>query len=156
MGLDMFLYRTAKVDGMTLEDYEIYAHINLKVDEENPMPEPMQKYCKPYEFLENYLRPFEEFAYWRKFNALHNWFVQNIQDGEDECQLSRFITKADIQKLLEDLLEEKLEPVQGLFFGSTAKDAYYKSDCQRTIEIVERILKEVDFDKEVLMYQSSW
>ena len=28
----------------------------------------------------------EEVAYWRKFNALHNWFVQNCQDGVDECQ----------------------------------------------------------------------
>lgn len=28
----------------------------------------------------------EEVAYWRKFNALHAWFVNNCGDGEDECQ----------------------------------------------------------------------
>lgn len=27
----------------------------------------------------------EDVAYWRKANAIHNWFVQNVQDGEDNC-----------------------------------------------------------------------
>lgn len=27
-----------------------------------------------------------EAAYWRKANAVHNWFVQNVQDGEDDCK----------------------------------------------------------------------
>ena len=27
-------------------------------------------------------------GYWRKANAIHNWFVQNVQDGRDECQKS--------------------------------------------------------------------
>ena len=25
-------------------------------------------------------------AYWRKANAIHKWFVDNVQDGEDNCQ----------------------------------------------------------------------
>lgn len=24
-------------------------------------------------------------AYWRKANAIHRWFVENVQDGEDDC-----------------------------------------------------------------------
>ena len=27
-------------------------------------------------------------GYWRKANAIHNWFVQNVQDNRDECQKS--------------------------------------------------------------------
>ncbi len=27
-------------------------------------------------------------GYWRKANAIHNWFVQHVQDGKDECQLA--------------------------------------------------------------------
>lgn len=23
--------------------------------------------------------------YWRKANAIHNWFVQNVQSGNDDC-----------------------------------------------------------------------
>src|SRR4051812_12932609 len=25
-------------------------------------------------------------AYWRKANQIHNWFVENVGGGEDECQ----------------------------------------------------------------------
>lgn len=25
-------------------------------------------------------------AYWRKANAIHKWFVDNVQDGEDDCK----------------------------------------------------------------------
>jgi hypothetical protein len=27
----------------------------------------------------------EEVAYWRKANSVHKWFVDNVQDGEDNC-----------------------------------------------------------------------
>jgi len=27
----------------------------------------------------------EEIIYWRKANAIHAWFVKNVQDGEDDC-----------------------------------------------------------------------
>jgi len=27
----------------------------------------------------------ERIAYWRKANAIHGWFVRNVQDGEDDC-----------------------------------------------------------------------
>jgi len=27
----------------------------------------------------------EEAIYWRKANAIHNWFVNNVQDGIDDC-----------------------------------------------------------------------
>jgi len=28
----------------------------------------------------------EEVGYWRKANQIHNWFVENVQNGIDECQ----------------------------------------------------------------------
>ncbi len=28
----------------------------------------------------------EEVAYWRKANQIHEWFVQNAQDGTDDCR----------------------------------------------------------------------
>lgn len=27
-----------------------------------------------------------DIGYWRKANAIHNWFVENVQEGEDNCQ----------------------------------------------------------------------
>jgi hypothetical protein len=29
-------------------------------------------------------------AYWRKANQIHRWFVENIQDGEDDCKSYEF------------------------------------------------------------------
>lgn len=33
-------------------------------------------------------------AYWRKANAIHKWFVDNVQGGKDECQRSYVPRKA--------------------------------------------------------------
>lgn len=37
-------------------------------------------------------------AYWRKANAIHNWFVENVQDGRDECQRS-YVTREQLREL---------------------------------------------------------
>jgi hypothetical protein len=48
----------------------------------------------------------EEIAEWRKFNALHNWFVQNVQDGVDNCG-EYYVNRDDLKKLLEILKKVK-------------------------------------------------
>ena len=39
-------------------------------------------------------------GYWRKANAVHNWFVDNVQDGNDGCK-HYWVSKEDLQKLLD-------------------------------------------------------
>jgi len=41
---------------------------------------------KPVEFNHPVTYLTFEAAYWRKANAIHKWFVDNCQDGRDECQ----------------------------------------------------------------------
>ena len=42
----------------------------------------------------------KELIYWRKANQIHNWFVQNCQNGVDDC--GRYvITISDLKKLQE-------------------------------------------------------
>ena len=36
---------------------------------------------------------------WRKANHIHNWFVQNVQDGNDNCELYE-VTKEKLEELL--------------------------------------------------------
>jgi len=54
-----------------------------------------------------------EIGYWRKANAIHKWFVDNVQEGEDDCGDYRVskdqLTKLhDVcQKLLTELKTEK-------------------------------------------------
>jgi hypothetical protein len=38
-------------------------------------------------------------AYWRKANAIHKWFVDNVQDGKDDCQTS-YAPKEKLEELL--------------------------------------------------------
>jgi hypothetical protein len=47
----------------------------------------------------------EQVAYWRKFNALHNWFVNECGDGEDRCQ--EIYIGDRLPELLETLLKVK-------------------------------------------------
>lgn len=41
----------------------------------------------------------EEVGYWRKANQIHNWFVENIADGVDNCQKID-VTIAQLKDLL--------------------------------------------------------
>lgn len=43
----------------------------------------------------------EHVGYWRKANAIHKWFVEHIQDGEDDCDYHREVTMDDLMDLQE-------------------------------------------------------
>ena len=101
-------------------------------------------------------------GYWRKANHIHQWFVDNVQDGRDECQEAYFPRevleklKADCEIVLESpaLAPEVLPVQEGFFFGSTEYDEYYFEDIKDTVKIIDRVLQmpeEWDF-----VYQSSW
>jgi len=105
-----------------------------------------------------------EIAYWRKANAIHNWFVTNVQEGKDKCQksyvsLDQLTELHDLcNKVLDDIsLAPTLLPSQkGFFFGSYEYDEYYERDLQRTVEKLNRILTNPDAKKWWISYQASW
>lgn len=102
--------------------------------------------------------------YWRKANAIHNWFVENVQDGEDNCA-PYYVSRENIEQLINDIatvLEnrgkaEKILPTgSGFFFGSTEYDSYYFEELERTLAellalIINPLLDGFDFE-----YRSSW
>ena len=103
-----------------------------------------------------------ELAYWRKFNALHAWFVRNVQDDVDNCgdyvvsqtKLSELI---EVLKKLQQTKDTSLLPTQsGFFFGSTQYDEWYWNRVNSTIDILSEILATFDFENEELLYTSSW
>ena len=100
-------------------------------------------------------------GYWRKANQIHNWFVENVQDGEDNCG-SYYVTRQQLEQLKatclevlahKSLAEDLLPTGAGFFFGSTTYDEYYYGDLEETIKIINRCL-ESKFDG--FEYQSSW
>lgn len=119
----------------------------------------------PYEFCDGY-SIMKEIGYWRKANEIHNWFVNNVQMGVDECQLS-IVTKEKLEELLSvckevneeldvDVAKELLPTQSGFFFGGTDYNEWYYADIEKTIYIIENVLSNTNFEKEVVFYQSSW
>jgi hypothetical protein len=102
-----------------------------------------------------------EVGYWRKFNALHLWFVKDCQNGIDDCGFWE-VTKEKLQEIYGILRvsivdkEPGIVPGSGFFFGSTdVNDDYWKS-CENAMVIFSKLLEETDFDKQKLVYHASW
>lgn len=108
-----------------------------------------------------------EVAYWRKANAIHGWFVHNIQDGKDDCSKYYVPLGAlkDLLALCEGILEgaidpDELEPVGGFFFGPTDDDDWYEECLKLTVEQLKPLIEWFDGDETRkawdLHYQASW
>lgn len=41
----------------------------------------------------------EQVGYWRKANAIHNWFVEHVQEGKDDCK-SYYVSREKLVELL--------------------------------------------------------
>lgn len=56
----------------------------------------------------------EQVAYWRKANAIHQWFVREVQEGRDECQES-YVSHEQLRELVSlcKKVLDALETVEG-------------------------------------------
>jgi hypothetical protein len=160
MGLDMYLSKKTYVKNWDHYSPEEVNEITVK---KGGQPHPDIK-------AERVSYIVEQVGYWRKFNALHQWFVDNCQNGVDECQES-YVSEEQLKELLEEVLipiheafksgdidnanqiAQDLLPTQGgFFFGGLEYNEYYFKDIENTIEILKGLVEEGgDF-----YYQSSW
>ena len=104
----------------------------------------------------------EEVGYWRKANQIHQWFVDNVQGGVDDCR-DAYVERDKLQELLnickivsidKDKAEQLLPTASGFFFGGTEYDEWYYQDIQSTIDILEEALSDEEADH--FEYHSSW
>jgi len=106
-----------------------------------------------------------EAMYWRKANAIHRWFVENAQGGEDNCE-RYYVSREQLLKLrdlcanlctqkVEALAEDSLPTTDGFFFGSTEYDEWYWNDIENTVVGLDKAL-ETFGDGWHFHYQSSW
>jgi DNA primase len=108
-----------------------------------------------------------EAMYWRKANAIHKWFVDNVQDGVDECQ-EHDVSVEDLQTLValckevlanrenEERVLELMPPQDGFFFGSTEISDYFWEEVERTISELEALLSTEGIENWYFTYRSSW
>lgn len=89
-------------------------------------------------------------GYWRKANHIHGWFVNNVQDGEDNCREYEVSREqlAELRSLCQQVLDnhdlaEELLPVQeGFFFGSDTYDEWYFLQTKYTLDLIDKLLDE--------------
>jgi hypothetical protein len=78
MGLDMYLSKRHYVKNWDHDGPEKHIDITVKIGGKK---HPLINTSKITYII-------EEVAYWRKANQVHQWFVDNVQDGVDDCQES--------------------------------------------------------------------
>lgn len=149
MGLDMYLYAKRYLPDWSKEGKQ------LQSDIADLLPELAGTNIKPKEIK-------VEVGYWRKANQIHGWFVDNVQEGKDDCQpywVER-ISLIDLRALCQSVIDnpslaEKVLPCRaGFFFGGEGYGEWYMNDLKETVAIIDEALKLSD-DWE-FEYLSSW
>jgi hypothetical protein len=152
MGLDMYLNAKRYVSEFSPKDTELRAELDKLTE------------------LTNGLRINEvtvEVMYWRKANAIHKWFVDNVQGGVDNCgeyrvSINQLRTLADLcQEVVTNKKPELLPTANGFFFGAVDYDEYYYADLMDTADRLNELLNDkniVDgqYSTYDFVYQSSW
>ena len=146
MGLDMYLYGTKtfsaydkQIGNEPVTRTTEFQSLLIETNFENaPIDDTLQSsYTVDYPL-----------AYWCKTNAVHNWFVQNVQNGVDDCD--RYYVSAEQLVQLSDLVNNALErpdiagtylpTVSGCFFGGLEYDDWYFDKLRYTKKRLDSIL----------------
>ena len=104
--------------------------------------------------------------YWRKENAIHQWFIDNCADGIDDCR-PVYVTRDHLKQLLEkityvlynrDEAPEELPTQGGFFFGATEYNDWYWEGLERTQKELSTLLKRTEGEEDSIafIYEASW
>lgn len=99
---------------------------------------------------------------WRKFNALHKWFCDNVNNGEEINCEEKYVSREKLEELLSLLdaamidrehPEDYLPTSGGFFFGSTEYDERYWRKLEETRNVIARFLC---FNDDTEFYYNAW
>ena len=104
--------------------------------------------------------------YWRKADAIHKWFVDNCQNGEDNCR-DACVSREQLTELLETCLKLKISgsteaasellPSTGVSSSAAPNTTkYYWGEIADTAERLNKILENPKFANADFTYSSSW
>lgn len=126
MGLDMYLYCNSK---------KVCQEVNDQEDE----------------WEGKFQTPRGIAIYWRKANAIHNWFVANVQHGNDDCGIYE-VCVDDLVKL-HDLCQEVLESTKLVDCGTTE---VYDIGSGKVVEKTMQKLEDDSVARDLLPTQSGF
>jgi hypothetical protein len=176
MGLDMYFEGTFAKRAFVDNKFDNRANSQIDPDFKNAL-ESIGFKDAPVEFTNwNYYSINIPIAYWRKVNSIHNWFVENVQDNNDDCD-RYYVNEENIRELIKDinhvlsepdpkkreaLAEANLPNTTGCFFGSQDYDQCYFNELKYTKKRMQACLDWQEkmagtgkcFDN--FYYQSSW
>lgn len=164
MGLDMYLTASRYTSSFSFSSDEEKAHVKSVTDIVGIVPTARH----PAINISVYV------GYWRKANAIHRWFVTNVQDGDDDCG-SYYVSREDLSSLkdiCERILSLKnsgasvldvvglaldiLPPQSGFFFGNAEVNDWYFEDLQYTYDLLSELLFDPKYEPFDFEYRSSW
>jgi hypothetical protein len=154
MGLDMYLYRETFIGG-EYDHRDVKGEVDITING-TPLDIDVQKISSIK----------EQVGYWRKAQQIHNWFVENVQDDEDNCAYYH-VSQGQLIELLEEVntvLSNRGTPQEAYVVNQHLPDGYdyddewYWLQMENTQKILTKILTDsknpdmwVDY-----YYQSSW
>ncbi len=156
MGLDMYLSKKTYVKQW---EHKGEDNFNVKVTQKGEPVENIKSERISYVV--------EEVGCWRKANQIHKWFVDNVQNGNDNCG-EYCVSEEQLEELLmvckqiltnHELAEELLPSQSGFFFGKTEYDEWYFKQLEETVEIIETLFSERTEHGYLggdVYYESSW
>jgi hypothetical protein len=168
MGLDMYLKATKHTYKSEYESREGFSRpelLNVIRKDRDAIEQTVYDIEIPKAFDQYGGRKFSCTAmYWRKANAIHGWFVDNVQDGNDDCR-TYYVCPSQLRDLLgvinqvldyPEEAEDLLPTTSGCFFGHTEYDEYYMDTLRHTQDRLAKILSMPDLDTWSFEYMSSW
>lgn len=168
MGLDMYLKATKHTYKSEYEGREGFSRpelLNVIRKDRDAIEQAIYDIEIPKAFNKYGGREFScDAMYWRKANAIHGWFVDNVQDGQDDCR-PYYVHHSQLRDLLDvinqvldcpDNANELLPTTSGCFFGHAEYDEYYFDVLTNTQDRLNQILSMPDLDTWSFEYMSSW
>ena len=183
MGLDMYLEASYSIRAYrrpTDADYEAMREgKEVKVEKSRELENAINAIGfqdAPIDHAYNHFQYVFPIITWRKANAIHKFFVDEVQEGNDNCE-RHYVAREKLQELLDrittildiktpvarEMKAEELLPtdIEGCFFGSKEYDDWYYENLEDTKKTLEKVFEYEEkasagrcFDN--FYYQSSW
>lgn len=97
---------------------------------------------------------FEYVGFWSSAHAIHDWFVENVQDGEDDYE---------VHAVSKEQLEELRTFCKNILSGKTHIEVnhqdygeLYRDELQTTVEILDKIFAQTNWETQTIFYKGSY